>query len=157
MLRCRKRTPLESHEQEAVIGWSRYVQVGGVSLSTYILASMNGMPLPGDDRQRAILIAAMKRRGMKPGTPDLMVALMRGGYGALFGEMKRRGGTASDVSKEQREMHERLRSAGYLVETWFGFDEARLRIMQYLTLGGQSHRVVDRSDAIGIPYDFAGG
>ena len=70
----------------------------------YLLFSIpNGQWIAGEGRRKQALIAKYKAEGLTPGVPDLLLCVMRGGYGALFIEMKDAGKTWSSVTKLQRE------------------------------------------------------
>jgi hypothetical protein len=78
------------------------------------------------------------RKGQRPeagivaGMPDLMLCVVRVGHGALFIELKVKDGKPSQV---QREMHHRLRRAGYAVAVvWDSVDEVMQVIEEYLRL-----------------------
>ena len=78
------------------------------------------------------------RKGQRPepglcaGMPDLMLCVQSGGHGALFLELKIRDGK---LSKIQREIHHRLRMAGYQVAVvWDSVDEVMKIIEEYLRL-----------------------
>lgn len=75
--------------------------------------------------------AKLKAEGVRPGVPDVMLAVPGGdGDHGLFIELKRtRGGT---VSSEQRAWHDRLRRQGYRVEVCRGWIEAVAAIADYL-------------------------
>lgn len=99
-------------------------------------------------RQRAILepeyslLVAIPngqyRKGQRPeaglcaGMPDLMFCVQRGGHGALFIELKVKD---NKPSAAQREIHHRLRMAGYQVAVvWDSVDEVIEVIEEYLRL-----------------------
>jgi len=62
--------------------------------------------------------------------PDLALLVQRGGHGGLFIELKVRNGK---LSKAQRDMHHRLRMAGYQVAVvWDSVEEVMRVIEEYL-------------------------
>jgi VRR-NUC domain. len=70
--------------------------------------------------------------GLCAGMPDLMLCAQRGGYGALFIELKIRDGKPSRV---QLKMHHRLRMALYSVAVvWDSVEEVMKVIEGYLRL-----------------------
>lgn len=87
--------------------------------------SARGVPLA------VIRSAQMKRQGMVSGAPDLCLAVMRGGFGALWIELKTETGA---IRPEQRELHALLIAQGYRVVIPRSFDEAVSAITQYLEL-----------------------
>jgi hypothetical protein len=66
--------------------------------------------VPNAGKRSAIAGRRLKGEGMRPGFPDLVV--------------KRTGWRPSDVSDDQRAMHERLRELGQVVEIVDGIDAA---------------------------------
>ena len=122
--------PTEHAEQAALMRW--------VTLATPRipqLAQLFAIPNAGKRSERGG--AWMKAEGLRAGVPDLLLAEGRelaGGdwINGLFIEMKRRGFTASDVKPEQRDWHERLTKAGYMVKVCGGFEDARDTICTYL-------------------------
>lgn len=79
----------------------------------------------------------LKAEGRKPGVPDVLLPVARGGYHGLFVEMKRANGVPSDVSDEQREWLEVLGANGYRCAVAFGFQEGRAAILDYLNQPNQ--------------------
>ena len=75
---------------------------------------------------------SLLRQGMKPGVPDIMFPVARGGYHGLWIEMKRKDG--GRLSPEQRWWQKALLEEGYAVAVCKGFDEARETIEWYLRL-----------------------
>ncbi len=73
----------------------------------------------------------LKRTGLKPGVPDILLPVGRGVYHGLFIEMKSEKGT---VRKNQKEWHDALRTQGYKVEVCRGCDQAIKEIQEYLKL-----------------------
>lgn len=69
----------------------------------------NGTVLAGDGRQRAIQMNALKRSGLRPGFPDLIVYGPDGKIGHI--EVKREGEMATDT---QMEIEHRLTGWGQL-------------------------------------------
>lgn len=76
------------------------------------------------------------RKGQRPeagitaGLPDLVLLLPRGGYGALFIELKV---TPNKCNRAQLDMHQRLSREGYCsVIVWDSVDEVMSRIEEYL-------------------------
>lgn len=75
-------------------------------------------------------MATLKKMGLTPSYPDLVVYLARGGYHGLLIEMKKPNGR---LTKDQKDNHARLLSNGYQVHTCYSWDEARQRIEEYLS------------------------
>jgi hypothetical protein len=76
----------------------------------------------------------MKQQGVRPGVPDLVLAIPRGGYFGLWIEMKRQKSVPSDVSAEQRDWHEFLRAQGYCVWVCKGCAHAWRVLVWYMGL-----------------------
>jgi len=73
--------------------------------------------------------AIMKKMGVKKGMPDLIYFRARGGYFGLYIEMKRiKGGR---LSKDQREVCQRLTDEGYLVREALGAEQALEMLIEY--------------------------
>jgi hypothetical protein len=88
--------------------------------------------IPNGGHRHVAVAARMKDEGVKPGVPDLCIAIPRGSRHGLYLELKATGTTASAVSKEQREWIARLRTAGYAAEVAHGFEQATQIIEEYL-------------------------
>lgn len=73
--------------------------------------------------------ASLKRQGVRPGIPDLCVPLPRGGYGALYIEMKAEGGK---ITEEQVGWIHRLREYGNMAAVCYGSRNAIDLIELYL-------------------------
>lgn len=71
----------------------------------------------------------LKAEGVRAGVPDLQLPVARGGYHALWIEMKVPGGT---VRPEQQWWIEQLREQGCRVEVCWGLDHARAVLCEYL-------------------------
>lgn len=83
--------------------------------------------------QRHVLVAKkMKAEGVRPGIPDLLLAVPRQGRHGLFIEMKARGGR---LSQHQQLVIPQLKAHGYEVEVCQGFDAARDVIRNYMGFG----------------------
>jgi hypothetical protein len=70
--------------------------------------------------------------GIMPGAPDILLAVQRGGHGALFIELKVRDGKPSE---HQREVLHRLRMEGYrCMVIWDSVEDVMREIEGYLCL-----------------------
>jgi hypothetical protein len=74
----------------------------------------------------------MKRAGVKSGVPDICLPVPRGGYAALYIEMKRVKGGA--VSANQKVWINELNKAGNRAVVCKGFEQARDAILDYLEI-----------------------
>jgi hypothetical protein len=115
---------LESAEQRALIAWFRFAHKQlGIPDERLLFAVPNG----GWRRraEAAILIG----EGVRPGIPDLFLAVARGSAGGLFIEMKTDTGV---VSASQKQAHKILQDQGYRVVVARGFQAAAAAITDYL-------------------------
>lgn len=127
--------PLETIEQQAVFAWAA-AHEGKYAALRDLYAVPNGAY-----KSRA-MAAKFQREGLKPGVPDIVLPHARGGYHALYVEMKRRRvpGKTKELlagtlpSPQQLDWHERLRAAGNCVVVAYGWDEAVAEILKYLSL-----------------------
>lgn len=71
------------------------------------------------------------KTGLKPGVPDVFLAVARKGYHGLFIEMKYGKNKPSDV---QIKFIELLKKQGYLVKICYGFKESKQTISEYLDI-----------------------
>lgn len=85
--------------------------------------------IPNGGRRDAITGARLKKEGVRPGVPDLFLAVPRGKQHGLFIEMKKDGGR---VSPEQREYIEMLARHGYSATVCVGSSAAIFEVEKYL-------------------------
>jgi len=127
----------ESQLQTAVINWWQLAHRGlGVPDERLLYMVPNGAYFGGGVTARGVPIAAirahaMKAQGMRSGIPDLCLAVMRHGHGALYLEMKTPTGATSPA---QRELHALLTAQGYRVVVPRTFDQAVAAITLYLSV-----------------------
>jgi hypothetical protein len=115
----------EHQEQSLLFQWAA-VAVTRYPELRWLAAVPNG-------GHRAISVAKrLKAEGVKPGYPDVLLDVARGGYHGLRVELKRTKGGA--VSGEQRDWHNWLWEQGYCISVCKGWEEARDVIVKYLTL-----------------------
>lgn len=101
----------------------------------YLLFSIpNGQWIAGEGRRKMALIAKYKAEGLTSGVPDLLLCVMRGGYGGLFIEMKDAGKTCSSLTKKQKDKLDYLNAADYKAVWAAGWDQAKKIIEDYLNL-----------------------
>lgn len=87
------------------------------------------MSIPNGGKRDPRVAAQMKREGVLPGAPDLLVAEPRDGKHGLFIEMKRVKGR---TSKEQDDVIDKLRQRGYEVVVAEGADCAYVAFLSYV-------------------------
>lgn len=123
--------PLESVEQQALALWALHESRRRPELELLFAVPNGGWRAPKT-------AAKLKAEGAKPGVPDLVLPVARGGYFGLFVEMKRVAhGTAS---ASQRAWHARLGAEGYRVELCRGAEAAQAAILAYLALPATAGR-----------------
>lgn len=126
----RRRLVASEHDEQAalVTWWTIYAQTRGIHPSL-LFAIPNGAYLGADPKRRAITMGKLKATGLRPGVPDLMLAIPVGLYHGLYVEMKAEEGT---VSVEQKIMLGELGKQGYCTAVAFGFDRAKRVVEGYL-------------------------
>ena len=87
------------------------------------------MSIPNGGKRDPRVAAQMKREGVLPGAPDLLVAEPRDGQHGLFVEMKRQKG--GRVSEDQKTVHDKLKARGYEVVVCEGADSAYVAVLRY--------------------------
>lgn len=75
--------------------------------------------------------ARMKAEGMRAGTPDMFLAVERGGFHGLWLELKSPDGLPTE---SQVTMLQVLRDHGYDANLVYGFEQAQRAIVNYLSL-----------------------
>lgn len=86
--------------------------------------------IPNGGARNAITGAMLKAEGVRPGIPDLFLAIPAFGFHGLFIEMKKkRTGVLSDA---QKNVIYSLEGKGYCAVVCYGFDEAKREIEDYL-------------------------
>lgn len=130
------------HEEHAIqagfFTWARLQEASQPALRL-LFAIPNGAFLGGDVKtlrngstvsMAAIRMNRLKAEGLKPGVPDVMLPVARGGKHGLFLEFKRpKGGKHSEGQKLWRDM---LLAAGFAHETPRSLDEAIAAVVNYL-------------------------
>ena len=124
--------PLETVEQQRVILWADRRKVGADTVGSFLFAIPNGGSRARTTARFSSEAFRMKREGIRPGVPDLMLAVPKNGLAGLFIEMKRAVKSLSRVSEEQKQWHKRLSDIGYKVVVAYGADEAISSICEYL-------------------------
>ena len=119
----------EFAEQCAVIDWwALWARTRGVE-PLALFSVPNGAHLAGNVSRRAIQARKLKSSGMRPGVPDLFLALPNQWFHGMFIAMKRRKGSV--LSSDQVEYIRILRRQDYNVIVARGADEAIRAIQAY--------------------------
>lgn len=115
--------PTEAEEQRALFRWAALA--AGARPELRLLYH-----IPNEGRRSVVTGARMKAEGMKPGVPDICLPVARGGYHALYIELKRiKGGRATDA---QKQWIAALNAEGNRAVLCKGWDAAREEIERYL-------------------------
>lgn len=116
--------PTEHQETAAVIQWWSF------SCRKYGKPAAALIHCPNEGHRSPITAARLKAEGMRPGTPDLFLAVPVGSKHGLWIEMKR--SRQSRVSDSQWEMLYMLDSLGYAALVAHGSVEAIDAIREYM-------------------------
>ena len=127
--------PTETEEQQTLIAWADLQPFGAGHVGDFLAAIPNGAATASRYRNGKRFSTAaqkLKREGLRPGFPDLFLALPAGQFHGLFIEMKRAKKSLSKVSPEQLVWQGRLAAQGYKSVVCYGFDAAKQEILSYL-------------------------
>lgn len=116
----------EAQHQKAVFDWSRQPEVRNRYPELALLYHV-----PNGGSRDPIEARHLKQQGVKRGVPDLCLPVARGGYHALYIEMKAEGG---HVRKEQKWWVDRLMEEGNYATVCYGWQDATTAIEGYLKL-----------------------
>lgn len=121
----RYNVPTEAHEQRALFEWADRAKVRVPELALLYHIANGGT-------RNLIEARHLKEQGVRPGVPDICLPVGKGGYHALYIELKRaKGGRVSD---DQRGWLNALNRAGNLAVVCNGAGAAMTVIMDYLKL-----------------------
>lgn len=118
--------PTEHEEQVRLFEWA-------AANEEEIPALRNLVAFPNGGYRPMATAAMLKREGVKAGLPDMALFCKRGGYGALFIELKR-ADRSNGCTLEQCDWIDRLCNYGYQALVCFGAQEAINAITHYLNL-----------------------
>lgn len=116
----------ESDLQRALVTWCRMRNDGAELI----------FAIPNGGKRDAKEAMGLKHQGVTAGIPDLMIPVMRGGYGGLFIELKNPNGKGR-VSNDQNRIMESLLVQGYAVCVSHSFDDCKEIVSEYLSGGAQ--------------------
>ena len=114
----------KTQEQVALIKWS---QQPAIRKAFPDLKFLFHVPNERPDKIEAV---NLKRMGVKPGVPDLLLPVSRRGFHGLFIEMKKIGG---QVSADQKWWMEQLSGNGYCCRVCYGWQQAAEVLIWYLS------------------------
>ena len=115
---------LEHIEQVALIKWKTANRTKYPELEMLFA-------IPNGGKRSKVVAGKLKAEGVVPGVPDLCLPVPRGGFHALFIELKSLTGYPT---AEQKEWIERLTQQGYLAVVRKGWEAARDEIVNYLAM-----------------------
>lgn len=118
-------SPLEKDDQMLLFEWLEYAACAHPELKM-------AYHIPNGGSRHAREAHNLRLQGVKPGVPDICLPVAKGGYNALYIELKRRKG--GRVSDEQRAWIYALNQAGNRAVVCNGFEEARNEIESYINL-----------------------
>jgi len=119
---------LEGEHQEEVFNWCNS------NLDTYPEVDLL-FAVPNGVKRSKRYMAKLKRQGLKPGIPDMLLPVARWGFHGLFIELKRPAGPGhakGRTSKEQKKWINNLNQQGYSAIVCYGWKETVQTIKYYL-------------------------
>lgn len=130
-LACTKLIPLEHQEQAALIGWARYHPICNHYLRVI--------------RQEAKRTYAqanfVQRQGIVAGVSDMLLAYPSNGKHGMWIELKRCQPARSNITDSQKIWLERMKNVGYEAVVAYGWEDARDKILNYLTEGEKNESI----------------
>ncbi|MDR0620314.1 MAG: VRR-NUC domain-containing protein [Deltaproteobacteria bacterium] len=118
--------PSEDYEQQRLAVWLETIQKLVPKPKILYYAVPNG------GWRNKVVAVKLKAQGVRPGVPDMVIPVPRGGYHGLYIELKRAKG--GQVSAYQKDWIENLREHGYRAEVCAGADAAMAVVVDYLGL-----------------------
>lgn len=115
--------PLERVDQKNLIRWARMERGAHPELRWLY-------HIENERKRTAAQAREAMEMGMNPGAPDLCLPVARGGFHALYIELKREKG--GRLSQNQKEWRQGMRDEGNCALVCYGFEEAREAILAYL-------------------------
>lgn len=116
---------LEDAAQAHLFTWLRLTRYQGRPIADLAWHTPNG------GRRHPREAARLKAMGVKPGVPDVFVAIPRNGLHGLFIELK---AGRNKPTEAQAALHADLRAAGFSVAVAYGWHEAANQVAEYLGL-----------------------
>lgn len=117
------RPPMDEHRHQTLL--FRWAESASCVLPE--LALMYAVPNGG--KRDPVTAAKLKQEGVKPGVPDVCLPVPRGGWAALYLEMKAPNGR---LSPDQQHWLLELAAAGNRATPCYGWQQARELIREYL-------------------------
>ncbi len=88
--------------------------------------------VPNEGKRSAITGSRLKQAGLKPGVPDIVLPVARGGYIGLYIELKY---GKNKLTENQKDWLGGLRVESHLTAVCYGWEQAKELIESYLKLG----------------------
>jgi hypothetical protein len=105
--------------QSAFFDWARYQNIDGIDLL---------FAVPNGGQRHPLVAAKLKKEGVKPGVPDVLWPVQRGGFIGLAIEFKNGDG---NPTKEQRERIDKLQKEGWCVAICWSWEAAARLLKGY--------------------------
>jgi hypothetical protein len=122
MATTRRRIPTEHQEQVALFTWAWH------NRQKYPLLRLL-FAVPNGGHRNIVVAKRMRDEGQKAGVPDILLPVMRNGFGGCFIELKRKGNYPSPI---QKAWMSELTEQGYAVHLCYGWEAARDVLVAYL-------------------------
>lgn len=118
-----KPTPTEADEQMSVFEWAEWNKAKYPELALMF-------HIPNESNVPVQYRVKLKKMGLKSGVPDICLPVARGGYHALYIEMKRT--KRSAISEQQKWTIAKLNAVGNIAIICKGAEQAIENIIEYL-------------------------
>lgn len=112
----------ESLEQQALVEWALMMKGRYPDLDMLYA-------VPNGGKRNIVEAVRLKKEGVRPGVPDMVLASPRYPYHGLYIELKIEGST---TSSDQKKWIDKLIKQGYKAEVCKGWERASKVILQYL-------------------------
>lgn len=87
--------------------------------------------VPNEGKRSAVTGSRLKQAGLKPGVPDIVLPVARGGYISLYIELKY---GKNKATENQKKWLSGLKQRGHLTAVCYGWEQAKDLIENYLSL-----------------------
>jgi len=128
--------PTEHEDQVCLMRWKELRKATLPELELLYSVENGGL-------RNKITGARLKAAGIRRGVPDLCLPVPRGGFHALYVELKRQG--SGVVSPEQKWWLEELNRQGCCATVCYGWDDARQVIENYLLGDEVRKKIMDHA------------
>ena len=128
---------IEDVHQKNLVQWADLTRLNALRGRTGTIGQ-HLIHIPNGGKRNAKEAARLKSQGVRAGFPDLFLFIPSNDFCGLAIEMKRpiiKGHSKPAVSKMQKDWLKRLSEQNYKSIVCYGWNEARLEILNYLNLG----------------------